>query len=439
MDSFNNREIAIGIWLGIITIFCVLKFNVFGNLKDLFKVFFCSVLLPIFVGLALWLVLGIVFLHWANWWGTSDLKSTVFWYLFSGAALLGRSIQSQKGQLLFSQFISDQFKIIAALELVVVFYSFSLLNELWFVPVLFVLGAMLVISEGKPEYAPVRKLLEWVLVGITIFLIYHFVMRTISDKGAFWNLGTARGVTIPIVLSIWVLPYCYVLRCYSRWQEALIQIDQKTYHSDSLRKYARKKFRWALFLRPVLLKRAVRQFNMLPAKTKSDIRDIIKQVRQYENDRPNPQSVPEDQGWCPYAVETFLRDEGFNTGDFHNSGFDDEWYAESDTKYLEDAGLFETLIYRAKGQEGVVKTLQLKGRFDIEPPPEAAIEQMENLAINLIKAATTLDTLPKCIKVGFDTTSNAHEQLSMYKLGLTFTLFDEANIMDAEFTISVKS
>jgi len=439
LDIFNNRETATGVWLSLIAIYCILKLDVLDAVYEISKLFFGSVLLVVFSGLALWLSLGVKFLYWINWWTISELKLTIYWYLFSGAVLLGHSIKDVTKTPLIGQMVRDQFRVVVLLEFVAVFYSFSLLTELLFVPAITILSAAHIYCKNRSEYESLRKPLELIFVGLAIVFTYNFIAQTIGNKGALWNLATTREVLLPVGLSIWVIPYCYLISCHSRWQEAIIQINQKTYHPENLRKYAHNRFRRSLFFHPTLLMRAVRQFNMLPAKTGADIDDIVTQVFEYENGKSDPVPVPVELGWCPYKSELFLENCDFKTGDFHNSGFDGEWFAESEAKYLEAAGLFETLIYRIQGFEGIIKTLTIKGSFKFDPTPEAGIKQMEKVAADLIKAATAQKTLPKSIKDGFLSARDTSEQLNMHELSLSFTHFDSSNILDVIFTVSTKN
>ena len=434
---FNNREIASGIWLVIFLVWLTIKADLKIALKEIGRALFFSPLILLFSGLAIRLALGVFFLKVIGWWTLGELKLTIFWFLISGTVLLGRSIQNNQSITLFRNNIRDQFKVIAVLEFVVVFYSFPLLHELWFVPVVTVLGLMLAMSETKSEYRTAQNLFSGIFAAVGIFLIYHFIQQTIADRGALFNWTTAREATLPILLSLWILPYCYLLSCYARWQEVRIGLNQKSYHDEGLRAHARRYMFWSLFLRPKLLQRAVRQFNMLPAKSEADLKAIVREVKEYEKRRGHPPVVTPSEGWSPYAAEAFLAMTDLQTGDFHDTGFDGEWVAESKTRFLDDAGLFETLVYRAKGLKDVVRSLQLKGCFNVAPIPNAAALQMSDAARSLVRNAIGLDQLPDELIVGFEKLRSVTCILQKHELRLDVSKVEEANILDIEFVVSL--
>lgn len=430
---FNNRELASGFWLVILLCFFLSQPSFRGALAGVVAALFQIKMVVLFSTLVCWLLVGVVALWQIGWWTPDQLKLSIFWYLFSGTVLLVRSLQNQRDASFFKGVVADQFKAVAVLEFIVVFYSFAFWAEMIFLPFMAIIATMQAMSETKAEYARVKKILDGVLLVVGAVLIIHFVRNAISDHGTFLNLATLREVTIPILYTLWALPFCYLWWCLARWEEARFQLNMKTYHADDLRSYAKNAFLRSLFLRPALLKRAVRQFNSLPAKSRQDVRDIIAQVRAYEAGRRSAETVEANGGWSPYAAEKFLSAEGYETNDFHDSGFNGEWFAESQTTYLKGAGLFETLIYRIKGQEGVVSTLQIKGSFKIDPAPDAGLTQMADICLSLIRVATKNDNMPSQILDGFEDHQDAHEAVNNHRFALKYTRYEDANILDVEF------
>jgi len=431
---FNNRELATGVWLMIGIVFLITQTNSRDALGHVLRAVFQFKLFVLFSSLAAWLLIGVLALWQIGWWTVDYLKLTILWYLFSGTVLLGNSIQSQRDFGFFKDMLTGQFKAVALLEFIVVFYSFAFWKEMFFLPLMTILSVTQVISETKEEYAPVKKLLDWLITIIGFGLIVHFVRSAINDYGTLFNLATLRDVTIPILYSLWAVPICYLWWCHARWEEARIQLNQKTYHSDDLRKFARNQFLYSLYFKPILLKRAVRQFNLLPATSQQDVQNIIFQVQSYEAGRRSPARVETQIGWCPYRAESFLSAEGYETNDFHDCGFDGEWLAESQTIYLKEVGLFETLIYRIKGVEGLVKTLQIKGSFKITPSPNSGLAEMESLCASLAQVATINHNMPSQILAGFENQTNVYETINHHHFTLKFSRYEDANILDVDFT-----
>lgn len=436
---FSNRELATGLWLFMFMGFVISQPGIRGALASVLRAILQFKLLVLFSTLAVWLSVGVLVLWQIGWWALDHLKLTILWYLFSGTVLLANSIQNQRDARFFRDAVTGQFKAVAALEFIVVFYSFAFWKEMVFLPFMTIIAVMQAMSETKAEYAPAKKLLDGILLIVGVALIVHFVLTASSDHGTLFNLATLREVTIPILYSLWALPVCYLWWCYARWEEARIQLNQKTYHSDDLRSYAGWQFLRSFFLRPVLLKRAVRQFNLLPAMARQDVQEIISKIRAYEAGRCKSRSVATQIGWCPYLAKRFLAAEGYETNDFHDSGFNGEWFAESQTTYLKEAGPFETLIYRIKGREELVKIVQINGSFNVDPTPDTGLAEMACLCASLIQAATANENMPSQIVVGFEDRADVKAEINHHCFKLKFMRYEDTNILDVEFTCAPKS
>lgn len=431
---FSNRELASGVWLLILLGFSLRQSSIRRALGGVAQALFQIKLVAVFSTLAFWLLICVFVLWQIGWWNSDQLKLTIFWYIFSGTVLSIKSIQNKGDTNFFKGIVTDQFKVVIVLEFLVVFYSFAFWKEMIFLPFITIMVTSRAFIEAKAEYAAVKKILDGILSLVVVGLIIHFVREVMSAQNTLINLSTLRELTTPILYTLWALPFCYLWWCFACWETAGKQLDCKTYHSEDLRSYAKKMLLRSLFLRPVLLKRAVRQFNLLPAKTQQDVRDIIAEVRAYEAGRIAPAVVEATSGWSPYAAEKFLAAEGYETNDFHDSGFDGEWFAESQITYFKDAGLFETMIYRIKGKKGVVKTLQIKGSFTINPVPNVGLAQMSGICMSLLNSATNNKKIPRKILDGFRDLQDAHEAYKCHYIALKFTQYEKTNFLDVEFT-----
>ena len=98
-------------------------------------------------------------------------------------------------------------------------------------------------------------------------------------------------------------------------------------------------------IRPWLLQRATRQFQVMPAVTTNDVDQIVSEISAYERERENPPGVDENLGWGPYLACNFLKEEGLQTEDYHSGHEGREWWAASkhvelDTQVLPNQAVF---------------------------------------------------------------------------------------------------
>jgi hypothetical protein len=438
-QSFNNREIASAIWLAIGAVFFVPYLLPTADLKrlvfELLKALFQPRLVVLFGAYALWVTLGAYLLSLVGLWTAFELKNTIMWFLFSGAGLLARAIQHDGDASFFGEIIRDQFRILAVFEFVVVAYSFALWLELLLVPFVTLLTGLQFVAEREEKFAPVKRLIDGILLGIAVMAIWHFVASVMENTGTFFSLQTMRDVLLPILLSAFSIPIYYLTYCYSRWENAVIRIGLKTYQSDVLKEQAKATFCRNLFLQPVLLDRAVRQFQTLPAKNKPDLDEIVAEIRQYERLKASPPTVPAEKGWCPYKAEQFLTEQELETSDYHSTGFDEKWFAESSSKYISDTFPREKLTYSLHGKKGAANALKLRGSFQITPHPTTGLSALQDAAATLAKNAIGVEDLPGLIVSAIREASDAETFVDRHVLSVAASRFGEANILDMEFSI----
>jgi hypothetical protein len=359
--AFNNREIATGLWIVLGILFCLSRADLRSCLWSVAKTLIVPKLL-LFFGIV---ALNVTVLCWLlaefGFWSKSQLAPTVLWFVMGGSVFSGRALQSKEDDQYFRNLFRGSLKIGGIFEFIVTAYTFSFVTELVLVPILFFLAAMLAFAATKPEYAKVKVLLELILATFATVLVWKSVSSIWSQPDQFFTTDTGRNLVLPILLTVGSIPVFYLLFCYSHVEQARIQMDQKTFQSDALKKYARKRFVLVFLLRPWLLRRATRQFHALPARNNADVDQIISNITNYERDEAAPPIVDPTEGWSPFLARDFLREKGLRTNDYHK-GYDEYW-ASSEYVDLDNHILPNKVVFYIEGQEGVVTTLKLTGKF----------------------------------------------------------------------------
>ena len=361
--NFPNRQIATGIWLFIGVVLCCLSRNIRSSIGGVLKAPVQRKLVILFgwtifnVGVLCWL------LSMIGLWARDQLTATVLWTALSGLALAVRTLSAGNEQGYFKRLVVDCLKITVILEFLVVGYSFSLPIELLLVLVMTVLALSIEFSRAKDELASVRTLLEWIVTGVVAFVLWKAIWGIWDRPDAFFTTKTGRNFLLPILLTAGSIPFLYVLHCYSNIELARIRIGQKTFQSDELKRYARRRFYLRFMARPKLLLRAARQFHSLPAETRDDVDQIVADVVVHERRRKNPPSVDGNLGWSPYLACEFLKPEGFETNDYHRGARGDSWWAESSPVEIDSEVLANTACFYVEGLEDRATTLKLKAHF----------------------------------------------------------------------------
>lgn len=388
MEQLNNREIAVGIWLligiGLVLILKskrsaamdVLRAALNPKLVILFAIFaaYASVLTWIFsrVGLL-----------------TSDqFMATFLWYFLPGLGILFDVFQTEESDRYFRKLVIGSFSAMGAFEFVFAFYTFHLAVEiLLVVPITAILGVILAFSKRRQEHKEVHSVAQWILTVIVIVYVTASAWRLIDDPGAFFTASTARNFILPIILTIGTIPFYYALLIYLHIEKANIYLNLKNFQSEELKRYAKRRFVMAFMFRPWLLNRAARQFYNLSAETNAEVDKIVEDIFAYERNKKHPPIIDPTEGWCPYASQDFLAGLGLRTNDYHEEAHgEEEYFAGSKSIEIDDPdpASFNTVTFYIEGEKEVVKTLKLKGRFYDKPPPNVAVSQFREIAIELV-------------------------------------------------------
>ena len=384
-ETFNNREIATGIWILVAFISCVLLRGVRTGVRDVIKACFQTKLLILFGSLSL-NIAGICWLFSRlGLWTHKQWAPTVLWYFLSGLALTGRAISAKEDERHFRNLTLDCFRIAAIFEFLVVAYSFSLPVELVLVFVIAFVGLMIAVCEVTENSASVKKLFERVTLAIVSVMLWKSIGSIWDQPDVFFTTQTGRNFLLPGLLMLGCVPFFYFWYCYSHVENARVRINFKTFQSDSLKRYARRRFFRAFMIRPWLLQRATRQFQVMPAVTTNDVDQIVSEISAYERERENPPGVDENLGWGPYLACNFLKEEGLQTEDYHSVHEGREWWAASKHVELDTQVLPNQAVFNIEGTRGLVTTLRLKGDFFDEGDITVALQRFNDIAQTLVE------------------------------------------------------
>jgi len=226
MDQlFNNREIAVLIWVFIFLCWVFRKEEVRESLKQVLLAFCHRAILTILALMASYVYLVVDFLSNAELWNFDMLKNTIMWFIFVASIELFKAnmVHEEKGY--FKKSIKGHFKLLVALEFIVAFQSFSLIAELIIVPLSTLAVLVLAFSELKEEYKPVENLMSWVLSIFGVFMVGFGLYFISSNFSEFFQSKTFMDFLIPIILSILLLPFIFVISIYMLYERILVRVN----------------------------------------------------------------------------------------------------------------------------------------------------------------------------------------------------------------------
>lgn len=143
-DQLNSRELAVGLWLLVLTIALVLYKPTRKSLQGIPKILLQKKILFVFLILAVYITLMLMGLEEVGIWDPSiHLADTIIWTATVALVMVMSIGDVSKEEKFFQKVVFDALKLTIVLEFIIGLYPFSLPVELLLVPVFFFLGAML--------------------------------------------------------------------------------------------------------------------------------------------------------------------------------------------------------------------------------------------------------------------------------------------------------
>ena len=410
IEIFNNREIALAIWIfGIFAWALTMpKFRgamgAFSRHSGKKAILVALGLMVAYIGSVVWL------LNEASFWHIGQLKNTVIWAASVAAVLLIRLASRSEDRDFFKQIIRDNLKLIVVLEFIVSFHTFSLLTELLLLPIVALIAGMLVIAESDAKHKAVEQILNFILVGVGVLLIGNALFDLISDFSAFSTQETLADFSLPPILSFLFLPFLYVADLYLSYEQSFVKVALFI-DDNRLRTYAKVKAILHYGLEITLLTRWAKRLAFVRPKSRKDIDDSIKQVFAMRKVEKNPPEVDIAVGWSPYAAKEFLTSEGLHTG-YYEPANGENWHASSPYKELKGDILPNNIAYYVDGDGKDAKTLRLVLNVNDRDTAQAAQSELLDRArdISMMALRTSLPTdVERAISSGKDLKVNIED------------------------------
>lgn len=227
-EIFNNREIAIGIWviiaLAVVLISKSLRQPLLQFLKTAIPILFCRKFVVFYCVFIAFFLFAVDILKWATFWDSSMLKDTIFWVVFVELPLFAKAIEKAKGNRFFSDLIADNLKFIVLFEFFVGFWTFDLWIELVAIPVTVFVSFLCALASREKKHKPAKTFFDILLVIWGFIVLTHAVSSTVQDPKAFFNWDTLKSLMLPVLLLVLNLPVVYGLALYSGYEQLFIRI-----------------------------------------------------------------------------------------------------------------------------------------------------------------------------------------------------------------------
>jgi hypothetical protein len=233
--EINNREKSIILWFLLLILWAFFQKAVRSAFVRVLKAFFKPKLFIPFLALSGYIVLIVLFFYKVGFWKTFLLKDTLVWFFGFAFVNYVNINKTNEDVGFFKKILIDNLKLFVVIQFVVNMYVFSLPLELLITPITALIVGMQAVSSYKEKYKTAQKILNGILSTIGfIFIIFSFSKAFVNSNNFFSSI-TFYKMILPLILSIPLLPFIYLLALGMLYETTFIRLSIKKYYKTNLK------------------------------------------------------------------------------------------------------------------------------------------------------------------------------------------------------------
>lgn len=364
MDQFNTREIASITW-GTIFIVALIFFSLKNpqlrnSLIALIKAFFQTKIITSIIFTTSYLALIILLLSQLKIWDFSQIKNTFFWYItFAIGTLFNINTIRENSKNFFLKTIKSSINLSILLQFIVNFHTFNFFIELIvIIPFITFLAILSIVANDSIEQQKVKRIIDYLLTVIFFIFLVHFLIKLFRDFSNFANLQTLQDFFIPIILTIFYLPFLWVFLLYMKYEEIFVRLQ---FFVEDKKLIPITKFSLVLNFRAheELIDEWFHHIKIHKIANYKQLFDSFTIIKHRNVKRKNLVDIPIPlgSGWNVYQAENFLS--AYELQVKYSDIGDEIWFGSKLIK-LDEVFNSSTLTYYIQGTEDIVKKLKIK-------------------------------------------------------------------------------
>lgn len=280
-DLFNNREIAIFVWILIFSILALSIKSIRSSINSIFgnlfqkKIMIILILMIIYVNLII--QLGFRF----QLWDFTMVKDTIYWF-FGSALVLFFSVDNAKDdEDYFKKILLNNVKFILILEFIINLYAFSFWFEMILIPSITIFAIMSAVAETQNKFASVKKVLDFILASYGIGLVIFAVLNTASDYNILFNNTNLTTFLLPPILTISFLPFIYFFALYMAYEILFVNLSIYIGKDKSLLHFAKRKIFQICLFRLNNIQKLKRDYlrDLLIIREREDVLNLVRKYK----------------------------------------------------------------------------------------------------------------------------------------------------------------
>jgi hypothetical protein len=218
-QALDNRERAVLIWTLVIVLVVLWKRDPRTAFASVLRALAARPLLVFLLGAMLYVAAIVLLGAFIGVWTLPLLGVTVLWCFGPGAVMFFNSNEATSDANYFRKVLRGSLSVVLIVEFLANLHVFNLVLELVLLPVVTMLVLTAYFAGSKDQFAPVKKLLDGLLIVFGVALLARAVFGLAFDFESFATLENLMRLVVPLALTLAFLPYAYFLRAYIRWEQ----------------------------------------------------------------------------------------------------------------------------------------------------------------------------------------------------------------------------
>ena len=241
MSIFSSREIVAASFIIIVIIFAVSHKRIRPSVVSVIRAALSKqIVFPFLLMIAYAGLLTFLF-SLSSFWKWYYLKDIIIWVLFVGTPICFNAALKDRDAYYFRHIITDNIKLAVLVEFLISTFSFPIFGEFVLQFILLFLGVLQAYAGAKEEYASTKKLIDWLLAIIGLFVLVYSLIEAVKSYAELDLIDLLVSVITPLVFSVFYLPVAYLLAVYSEYQLLFISMRFKESKDYEVQKTHRKK------------------------------------------------------------------------------------------------------------------------------------------------------------------------------------------------------
>jgi hypothetical protein len=220
----NGREWAVAMWLGVGLIACLSNRDLRSGLGGIVASLLTPKLAVPLVAMAAYVASVVAVVAQIHGWESDLTGATIVWFFSSALVLFFSSVDAPKDPHYLRAALARAAGLTVLIEAFINFYVLPLGVELFLVPTITVLAATAALAEAKPELAQARAPLNFIIGALGVGLLVYVTARLAAGLSDSSLTHLARGLALPIWLSVALLPFTYVVGLFAIYEMAFLRL-----------------------------------------------------------------------------------------------------------------------------------------------------------------------------------------------------------------------